>query len=95
MAKRGRKKKLIKVRKPKLKITSRGVKVTKPAARIGGKTGLNISSKGVSASHRTKCGTLSTRTGWTRRKRKKGCSLMLLALSVLPLSVVLAHFLAQ
>jgi hypothetical protein len=95
MAKRGRRKKLIKIRTPKLKITSKGVKVTKPSARIGGKTGLNISSKGVSASHRTKYGTLSTRTGWTRRKRKKGCSMLLLILSVLPLGVVLAHFLAQ
>lgn len=69
MAKRRRK--LVSVRKPKLKLTTNGVKLTKPSARIGGKAGLNISSKGVSGSVRTKAGTLNTRTGFTRRKRKK------------------------
>jgi hypothetical protein len=48
-----RRKKLISIRKPKLKITRKGVKVTKPSARIGGKAGVNLSSKGVSASLRT------------------------------------------
>ena len=46
-----RKRKLIKTRCPKLKLSSKGVKVTKPTARIGGKSaGIDPSSKGVSAS---------------------------------------------
>ena len=74
-----RKRKLIKVRKPKVKLTSKGIKVTKPSARIGGRAGFNISSKGVSASARTKAGTASSRKGrstglfalFRRKKRKK------------------------
>jgi len=72
-----RKKKLISIRKPKLRITSKGVKVTKPSARIGGKAGVNISSKGVSASVRTKHGTVSTRKG---RSGCACCPLMLLGI---------------
>ena len=67
-----RKKSLFKVTKPKMRLTSKGVKVTKPRARIGGKAGLNISSKGVSASVRTKAGTASTAKG---RSRFKFCPL--------------------
>ena len=66
----GRRKKLVKIRKPKLRLTSKGLKLTKPTARIGGKAGLNVSSKGVSASVRTRAGTISTRTG-ARPKRKR------------------------
>jgi hypothetical protein len=54
-----RKKKLFSIRKPKVKLTKKGLKVTKPTARIGGKTGLNISSKGVSASVRTGKGSVN------------------------------------
>lgn len=63
MAAKRRKKKLIKIRKPKMRLTSKGLKVTRPSARIGGKAGVNISSKGVSASARTRRGTISTRKG--------------------------------
>lgn len=47
------KKKLIKFRKPKVTLTSKGLKVTKPSVRIGDKIGVNVSSKGVSGSVRT------------------------------------------
>lgn len=47
------KKKLIKFRKPKITLTSKGLKVTKPSARIGDKIGVNVSSQGVSGSVRT------------------------------------------
>jgi hypothetical protein len=63
IAAKRRKKKLIKIRKPKMRLTSKGIKVTRPSARIGGKAGVNISSKGVSASARTRRGTISTRKG--------------------------------
>lgn len=66
--------KLIKIRKPKVRITTKGVRVSKPSARIGGKTGLNISSQGVSGSVRTGMGTYNT---------KKGCSLFMLAFPLL------------
>ena len=77
-------KKLISVRKPKLRLTPSGIRITKPSARIGRKVGLNVSSRGVSASARTKVGTVSTgKVGGTRSKRKKsrsclGTSLLLI-----------------
>jgi len=86
MAKR-RRRKLISVRKPKLRITPRGVKVTKPSARIGRKAGVNVSSRGVSASVRTKAGTIST---GRPRKKKKGCGLAVLALALVPVGLALA-----
>lgn len=64
-------KKLIHIRKPQLRITSKGVKLSKPSARIGGKTGINVSGQGVSGSIRTKAGSLNT---------KKGCRLRLFGL---------------
>lgn len=60
---RRRKAKLFSFRGHKLKVGKKGLRVTKPTARIGGKAGLNISSKGVSASLRTKSGSVSTRRG--------------------------------
>jgi hypothetical protein len=76
MAAKRRKKKLVTIRKPKFRVTSKGVKVTRPTARIGRKAGVNISSKGVSASVRTKHGTASTRKGCSL----KGCPLSVLGL---------------
>lgn len=96
-----RKKKLISVRKPKLRITSKGVKVTAPSARIGGKAGLNLSKSGVSASVRTKHGTFNSKRGFTRRSSSwklfggssethkgclPGCGVLLLPVVVLPLA---------
>jgi hypothetical protein len=40
--------------------TPKGVRVTKPSSRIGGMVGLNVSSRGISASARTKLATFST-----------------------------------
>lgn len=72
-------KKLVHIRKPRLRVTPRGVKLTRPSARIGGKVGVNISRSGVSASARTKLGTVSTgRASWAKRKRSPGCFTMLM-----------------
>jgi hypothetical protein len=76
MAAKRRKKKLVTIRRPKIRVTSKGVKVTRPTARIGRKAGVNISTKGVSASVRTKHGTVSTRKGCPL----KGCPLSVLGL---------------
>ena len=54
-----RKRKLIKIRKPKVTLTKRGLKVSKPSARIGNKVGVNVSSKGVSTSVKTGKGYLN------------------------------------
>jgi len=76
MAAKKRKSKLITVRKPRVRITSKGIKVTRPTARIGKEVGVNVSSKGVSASARTKRGTVSTRKGCSL----KGCPLSMIGL---------------
>jgi hypothetical protein len=80
-----RKSSLFKVTKPKVRITSKGVRVTKPRARIGGKSGVNISSKGVSFSTRTKVGTVSSRKG-----RSTGLLALLDGCGVLIVLVILA-----
>ncbi len=43
----------VKARKPKVSLTSKGVNVSKPSMRVGRKIGINISSKGISASLRS------------------------------------------
>lgn len=73
-----RRKKLVKVIGPKLRITSKGLRVQAPRARIGGKAGFNVSKSGVSASVRTPIGTFNSKRGFTprnprRRKARKGC----------------------
>lgn len=72
------------IRKPRLSLTKKGLKLTKPSARIGGKTGINISSSGVSASHRTKHGTIST---------KRGCSIPCLPHTLIILAAPLILYL--
>ena len=69
--------KLISYRKPRLRVTPKGVRVTKPSARIGGKVGLNLSSRGISASARSKLGTINTGK-LTQGSRNSGCGLLLL-----------------
>jgi ribosomal protein S6E (S10) len=71
--------------------------VTPPSARIGGKTGLNISKRGVSGSVRTKYGTFNSRRGFSprlpgrRRTKAKGgcclpgCGILVMAIMVVPL----------
>jgi len=76
MAAKKRQKKLVTIRKPKVRITSKGVKVTRPTARVGREVGVNVSSEGVSASVRTKHGTASTRKGCSL----KGCPLTVVGL---------------
>lgn len=58
-----RKTKLVSIRKPRLKVSSKGLKVQAPSARVGGKAGLNLSKSGVSGSVRTKAGTYNTKSG--------------------------------
>lgn len=79
-----RRKKLIKIRKPKLRVTPKGIKITRPSARVGGKAGLNLSSSGVSASYRTKHGTIST-----GRSKPGSCSCCgLTALSIMAMAAI-------
>jgi len=79
-----KKKGLFKAYKPKVKLTSKGVKVQKPRAKIGG---MNISSKGVSHSVKTPIGTYNTRKGLTLSK--KGCPFTALVL-LTPLVLIIA-----
>jgi hypothetical protein len=68
--------KLFTFRKPKLKVTKKGIKVTSPSARIGGKSGINLSKTGVSASLRTPLGTANTgkfNPLKASKKNKSGC----------------------
>lgn len=58
--------KLFSIRKPRLTVSSRGVRVQAPAMRIGGRSGINISKKGVSYSVRSRAGTYNTRRGCSR-----------------------------
>lgn len=70
----------IKARRPKIRITAKGIKVSRPSFRIGGKRlGVNISSSGVSQSG--KVAGVGYNTG--NKKRKAGCFLMVL----IPLAV--------
>ncbi len=62
--------KLFSIRRPSLRLTKRGVRVTKPSARIGGAFGVNISSRGVHASVRRP------------RRKKSGCSLVILVFMI-------------
>lgn len=61
-----RRKKLIKMRKPRVYVDSDGdVSVVKPSFRVGDKIGFNVSSRGVSFSMRSRFGTYSSRRGCT------------------------------
>jgi hypothetical protein len=51
--------------KPRVRITSKGVRIIPPRAHIGGKVGVNVSKSGISASVRTKHGTVNTKRGCT------------------------------
>lgn len=75
--------KLFNIRGPKLKLSSKGLKLTKPSARIGRKAGVNISSQGVSSSIRTKAGTVNSKDGCSLRLF--GILLIVISLVVLPL----------
>jgi hypothetical protein len=69
----------VRVTGPRVSLTKRGLRVTGPRARIGGRSGLNISKSGVSYSVRTKHGTLNTKRGCSRALPGCGLLLMLLA----------------
>lgn len=63
-----RSKKWVRVRKPRVYLDEDGVGVSPPSVRVGGKTGVNISSRGVSFSTGGK--------GWSFNSRR-GCLLKL------------------
>lgn len=87
--------KLIRFRKPKLRVTKKGLKVSSPSARIGGKAGLNISKTGVSASVRTPLGTANSgKVGSSKKtnKKNKGCfGVLTLTLLLLIIFFVLVY----
>jgi hypothetical protein len=77
-----RKSKLFSIRKPRLRISSKGVRVAPPGLRIGSRAGVNILRKGVSGFVRGKRGSFNTR---------RGCSVplgVLLVLLVLGLALL-------
>ncbi len=63
-----RNKKWIRVRKPRVYVDEDGVKVSSPSVRVGGKTGLNVSRRGVS---------VSTGGKWWSFNSRRGCLLKL------------------
>jgi len=63
--------KIIKFRKPRISVGRRGMRISRPSVRIGGRAGLNISGRGIRGSLQT-----------DRRGRKKGCGLVVFALLV-------------
>lgn len=74
-----KKKRWFHFRRPELRVGTKGVRVAKPSVRIGDKVGINISSRGISGSIRTKFGSLNTRRGCTLNIFKLlGCSTFLL-----------------
>jgi len=82
--------KLLKIRKPKLRVTKKGIKVSSPSARIGGKAGVNISKRGISASVRTPIGTANSGKLGSSKKANKSClGMLLLTLLLLVLIFIL------
>jgi len=72
-----RKAKLFSFRKPKVRITKKGLRVTSPSARIGGKSGLNISKSGLSYSIRTKLGT------WNSKRSCSSAMMFVISISLI------------
>lgn len=83
-----KKKRWFQFRRPELRVGTSGVRVAKPSVRIGDKVGVNISSRGISGSIRTKFGSFNTRRGCTLNIFK------LLGCSTLPLFLLLLAILA-
>ena len=85
----------VRVTGPRVRVGKRGIKLQAPRARIGGKTGVNISKSGISASVRTGHGSLSTRTGWSgrllprprARNKRPGCLSVVILVAVLILTI--------
>ena len=76
-----RRRKLVHVRKSRLRITPKGkIRLSKPSLRIGGRTGVNLSSRGVSFSTRGPAGSYNSRTGC--RSKIPGCLIPILVFVV-------------
>lgn len=77
-----RKRKLFRIIRPRVYMSTKGVRWQAPMARIGDKVGLNIGKRGVSASVRTRYGTFNSRRGLflrmpkLRRAGKGGCCVL-------------------
>mgnify|MGYP001025851772 CR=1 FL=1 len=84
-----RRRKLVSIRKPRLRVGPAGPRITAPSARVGGKVGLNISKRGVSASARTKAGTFTTGKMplGPQKSKKSGCASVILVLMLVGLGV--------
>lgn len=64
---RRRKRSMFSIRKPRLTIGKRGMRISPPSLRLGGRgSGLNISKSGVSVSSRTRHGTFNSKRGCSR-----------------------------
>ena len=50
-------------RKPEIRVTSKGVRVSRGTLRVGGKVGLTIGRRGIGLNIKTKRGTISSRRG--------------------------------
>lgn len=76
--------KFFSIRKPRLRVTKKGLKVQGPSARIGSRAaGVNVSKSGVSVSGGTKQVRYNSRRGWSM-----GCALpVLLALLAVAVGV--------
>lgn len=87
--------KLIHFRKPRLRFTPKGVRITRPSARIGGKVGVNISKSGYSTSVRTGIGTFSSkRHKWVPKitpaqsGERRGCFTTIIRILILPFAFI-------
>lgn len=73
----------IRITGPRVRVTPRGIRVAKPRARVGRRTGVNVSASGVSLSTRTKAGTFNTKHGFTSRSLLPGCTVPALVLALI------------
>lgn len=85
-------KKLLKITPPKIRLTTKGVKVSNARARVRGPINTNISRSGVSHSVTTRAGTYNTKKGCSRVL--PGCPLTILVLFgmlSLPIWIIILH----
>jgi hypothetical protein len=84
--------KLIRFRKPSLRVSSKGLKLSGGTVRVGDKAGINISRSGISGSVQTGRGSLKAEIAHTSKKKskpKKGCLPTAAVFLVVVLTIVL------
>lgn len=77
----------IKVTGPRVQLGKKGLRIRSPRARIGGKSGLNVSKGGVSASHRGKLGTINSKRGISL-KGLPGCLLPVIVAIIITIGIL-------